>query len=529
MSIPYEKAVAEDLNLGHGTTSVTNPAGGSLTGSKIGAHTFFGESYLNAADFSGGDIGEKVNTAIAALTNNTGTIDGRSFRGSQPLTTMIADGGKTVAILLGDVRLSSSLATAFTLSGNGSSLIGIGASTTDTTHGTVITHTGTGACIQLGSTSDGTECPNLAGFRIVGSSAGSHGIKAYSRLGVFEQLIISGYTGASAKGIELITSDASPSFVSYGNTFRNLDVRTCTTLVKLTSATVAGGANANSFIGGRYLGPFTTGFLLDNAVYTNFLNVDLEGSSTANSISLDIQGTSQLTTWVGGLIEGNSGTNSIGIKTAANTLSTKVINASVTGNTTDYSDGSTAQYTNLWPGGVSDPFTFEQIVQLDGLSASTKEPTIKFNYAGDNIGQLRLSAGGVFVLDAASGGTGPFILQLEKLLLKRTAAAPTVRFLYVAENDAELAYEGSRNFKFRATSGLGAGPFNLIPDASGATLGNSSSQWRVYNQVIATASLPAASSAMDGVVIIEDAGAGNRNLIIYGGGERFRIDGGAAV
>lgn len=48
-------------------------------------------------------------------------------------------------------------------------------------------------------------------------------------------------------------------------------------------------------------------------------------------------------------------------------------------------------------------------------------------------------------------------------------------------------------------------------------------------RVVATASLPAAGAAMDGTVIIEDAGAGNRNLIIYAGGERFRIDGGANV
>lgn len=45
--------------------------------------------------------------------------------------------------------------------------------------------------------------------------------------------------------------------------------------------------------------------------------------------------------------------------------------------------------------------------------------------------------------------------------------------------------------------------------------------------VIATASLPAAGAAQDGRLVIEDAGAGDRNLIIYAGGERFRIDGGA--
>jgi hypothetical protein len=33
---------------------------------------------------------------------------------------------------------------------------------------------------------------------------------------------------------------------------------------------------------------------------------------------------------------------------------------------------------------------------------------------------------------------------------------------------------------------------------------------------------------MDGSVLIEDNGAGDRNLIIYAGGQRFRIDGGAA-
>jgi hypothetical protein len=47
-------------------------------------------------------------------------------------------------------------------------------------------------------------------------------------------------------------------------------------------------------------------------------------------------------------------------------------------------------------------------------------------------------------------------------------------------------------------------------------------------RVVATASLPAASADMDGTMIIEDNGAGDRNLILYGGGQRFRIDGGAA-
>jgi hypothetical protein len=47
--------------------------------------------------------------------------------------------------------------------------------------------------------------------------------------------------------------------------------------------------------------------------------------------------------------------------------------------------------------------------------------------------------------------------------------------------------------------------------------------------VVASASLPAAGAGQNGRILIEDAGAGNRNFIIYAGGERFRIDGGANV
>jgi hypothetical protein len=51
---------------------------------------------------------------------------------------------------------------------------------------------------------------------------------------------------------------------------------------------------------------------------------------------------------------------------------------------------------------------------------------------------------------------------------------------------------------------------------------------RARTAVIATGSLPAANALWDGYAIIEDNGVGDRNLIIYAGGQRFRIDGGAA-
>lgn len=46
--------------------------------------------------------------------------------------------------------------------------------------------------------------------------------------------------------------------------------------------------------------------------------------------------------------------------------------------------------------------------------------------------------------------------------------------------------------------------------------------------VVATASLPAAGASMDGTVLIENAGAGDRNVILYAEAQRFRIDGGTA-
>ncbi len=51
----------------------------------------------------------------------------------------------------------------------------------------------------------------------------------------------------------------------------------------------------------------------------------------------------------------------------------------------------------------------------------------------------------------------------------------------------------------------------------------------LHAAIVATGSLPAAATAMNGRIIIEDAGSGNRNLLFYAGGERFRIDGGANI
>lgn len=45
------------------------------------------------------------------------------------------------------------------------------------------------------------------------------------------------------------------------------------------------------------------------------------------------------------------------------------------------------------------------------------------------------------------------------------------------------------------------------------------------HDVVPTASLPSGGSAQDGKVLIEDAGAGVFNLVLYANGSRFRRDG----
>jgi len=44
-------------------------------------------------------------------------------------------------------------------------------------------------------------------------------------------------------------------------------------------------------------------------------------------------------------------------------------------------------------------------------------------------------------------------------------------------------------------------------------------------EVVLTGDLPAAGAAMDGRLLIEDVGAGNRNLVFYIDGLRFRLTG----
>lgn len=103
----------------------------------------------------------------------------------------------------------------------------------------------------------------------------------------------------------------------------------------------------------------------------------------------------------------------------------------------------------------------------------------------------------------------------------------------------DLASTAAAGKRWRLVSGGGGlastAEIALVRDPTGSAIyawradTNGTTVNKLKTNVIATASLPVAGSTNDGKIIIEDAGAGNRNLIIYAGGERFRIDGGANV
>lgn len=74
MAIPYEKIVAEDLNIGIGTVAVTMPAGGTATGTKIGLQTLLGLGVYAATQFGPAGDGASIQAAINQAAADGGGI-----------------------------------------------------------------------------------------------------------------------------------------------------------------------------------------------------------------------------------------------------------------------------------------------------------------------------------------------------------------------------------------------------------------------------------------------------------------------
>jgi hypothetical protein len=400
------------VSAGGGTAQVGTAVVGGTTGEPLTVDGSINlaqtPAVLYADQFSGIDFCAKMTAAIAVLPATGGTVDARGFEGTQSCAGGTADGGKTVSILLGNTRISSAASPIVTLTGNGSGIEGVGASSLDQSQGTVLDHTGTGSAIQLGDTTAGVERIHISKLQIIGSASGAHGIMGWSRLGTFEKIIVTGYTQASGIGLELATSDANPNFLSYSNTCIDCEIYSSTTLVKLTHAAMNAGANNNHFIGGRYLGAFKTGFLIDSSSYTLISGAEIGNSVTNNAIGIDVQGTSTLTTVVGGLVEGLSGIGTIGIKTAAGTTNTRIDNTSLEGNATTYQDNSTDKTGNLWWQHALNEFP--ELLRIF-TGAGGNKPCLRLYYTGDNSYDLCAEGGATFKFQAGAGGAGPFRVQ----------------------------------------------------------------------------------------------------------------------
>lgn len=110
------------------------------------------------------------------------------------------------------------------------------------------------------------------------------------------------------------------------------------------------------------------------------------------------------------------------------------------------------------------------------------------------------------------------LLRTHELKVRNTANVGGIRFRPTADYI----------FDFKTDAGS-ATLYSIRFDQTGDDGGTIAAIFgQIHIQILATGALPAAGASQNGRVIIEDAGAGDRNLIIYAGGQRFRIDGGTA-
>jgi hypothetical protein len=254
MSVIYEKAVAEDLNLGHGNTDATNPAGGTLTGTKIGVHTFIGDAVLAAHDFPGADAGIKIRAAIAALPANGGVVDATGLFGAQTITVDPFNGLAThVLVLLGAGTYT--LSTTITLR-TGQGIIGV--------HNTpsVINYSGSAVAIKTDPDAVATSVV-LEQLTLTDTGTGTVGFDCTTMSSSFiKRVVINNF----ATGILLGGNATTGNFY---NGFENVYTTGCTNGIIVGGVTGVLLASANSFFNCRNLGD-NTGIRIRNGYGNRF-------------------------------------------------------------------------------------------------------------------------------------------------------------------------------------------------------------------------------------------------------------------
>lgn len=392
--------------------------------------------------------------------------------------------------------------------------------------------TSTASCIPIDfgdSTQDRTADIRVTDLRVTGAAGTSHGIR-FKRLhsARVENVRVNNMGG---NGIELDRCYATWFDRVYSNNNTGSGFHS-----GLFSAAI--GNDFMVFIDCRALANGTKGFHLDESAHgTVFERCDIEG----NAVGIQVDGGANATDAIHILrcyFESQTGKN---VSLAEDVGAARVDCVNFIGNTVN--PGTVSAAVN------SCAFDDVRVLRVQGNHFSTSNFTIT-----DNTRQLQVGP------NKYSSATGPFAAT-EPVSFIRDAAGAILNngFQAIGWNTRHrigIPYSGDKT--------VAAMNLLMTADAAGtqddATVGSSAlmlgpNQGRLVRcaagggaalsvpfrfdvdgftvaslkvDVVATASLPAAGSTQDGRILIEDNGTGDRNLILYAGGQRFRIDGGAA-
>lgn len=566
MAIPYETALAEDFNLGYGTAVVDSPQGGTLTGHKIGIHTFYGLPMVNPSDFSGTDAGAKIQAAHDALNavSGIGVIDCRGLSGASTASATITLSYNVIMLLPKALTLQG--APGINITADDAKIMGDG-------FGSVLTGTSGKVAIQVGS-----QRAHVTSCRIDG---GSVGIDVVGSAGenTFRDLFLRNQTTAYIRfgdvGLETTLADIDCATSTGTTTTGILVSRTTSTdtgalymrnvrVVQQTGGTITTGFNFTSSVASTGLPVLMDQCVADGITADGIKFKNLVGAQLIDSTWVSMQDGSNYPVtvdacgefyWRGGRVASeSSGTNGCFLLQGGTSIcridGVEPINGPIIHFGTGSPAATTVHLTDSEPRGTN-PAYANNLSSLNTASATDSkfgltvytEPggtddnntfTIRANAGGTPKKRFYVSAGTLTITSDA--GTAIYLLDDTgniypradgTFIIGKIGSNPIIQtdtndlYLYDrSANDHQFYVGGNRLLSVNATA--------VSPGTTGQLLGTNAAQWRVYHQVIATASLPAAGASMDGAIIIENAGAGDQNVIIYANAQRFRIDGGTA-
>ena len=345
---------------------------------------------------------------------------------------------------------------------------------------TELSYTGTGTAVSIGGSSSRTDycgieniCINITG---AGSAASCLTTTRTQQFGFVNSQLLTSQSAAAATGQTAWIMDGGADFSAY-TSWINSKIRGDFTKGIVTQN---GSTNAVSFFGGSILqtcsGTPASTIGLDHAVGdTSFIfGTDFDGWDKAAKFA------------------GDRHTVIARFESGGNTLDVEFVSGSDN---------------NFLVGGIFDPAKV-----TNSGSNNLVLSTSKFTFTPS--GRFGINSTPDYLLDIRDSAQ-------TDAQIKATNANGLARLILANGDRAfDLRCHTDDTFMLRDAT---ADATRIMSDTNGTTV------YSLKVDVIATGSLPTGAAVQDGRIVIEDAGAGNRNLILYAGGERFRIDGGAAV